>query len=30
MKGNYVEAIELYNKAIELDQTKAIYFSNSK
>lgn len=30
MKGNYPEAIELYSKAIELDDTNAIYFSNRK
>ena len=29
MKGNYTEAIKLYSRAIELDGSNAIYFSNS-
>ena len=29
-KGNYMEAIQAYTKAIELDGTNAIYFSNRK
>jgi DnaJ family protein C protein 7 len=28
MKGNYTEAIKLYSRAIELDESNAIYFSN--
>jgi TPR repeat protein len=30
MKGNYSEAIQLYSRAIELDDSNAIYFSNRK
>lgn len=30
MKGNYPEAIQLYSRAIELDDTNAIYYSNRK
>jgi len=30
MKGNYEEAIQLYSKAIELDDNNAIYYSNRK
>jgi len=30
MKGNYSEAIQLYSRAIELDNNNAIYFSNRK
>lgn len=30
MRGNYQEAIELYSKAIELNDQNAIYFSNRR
>ena len=30
MKGDYTEAVEWYSRAIELDQTNQIYFSNRK
>jgi tetratricopeptide (TPR) repeat protein len=30
MKGNYAEAIQLYTRAIEINDNNAIYFSNRK
>jgi tetratricopeptide (TPR) repeat protein len=30
LAGNFAKAIELYTQAIEIDGTKAIYFSNRK